>query len=279
MANYFFPQLEDEKRFETLIADIYRKQYPDAEVDEYGRRGQKQYGIDITIQYPNGNLWCIQCKNQKTFTPSDIDLLLNKCTYFQINPFERLIVATASLNDNAIINHLISVRPKYAYHIEYLPWNRICDYIEAYPDIIPQYYAPINDSMKNKFAEIIVKYGIESFTTQIDPLVEGLEMEWPTKLECCVCELQDLLSKNPLRKADTLYWKIYELADWINAYNGNLGIMLFWDGDSSGKYRYFPPYNGIDTQYEEKQTTVTNFRKHIVKLIHEIFTGQVVVEK
>lgn len=58
MSTYFFPQRADEKRFETLIADIFRCEQKNADVDEYGRRGQKQYGIDITIQMPF-NLWCV----------------------------------------------------------------------------------------------------------------------------------------------------------------------------------------------------------------------------
>lgn len=50
MSYFIFPRLTDEKQFEHLVADCYRALYPGSQVDEYGRRGQKQYGIDITVQ-------------------------------------------------------------------------------------------------------------------------------------------------------------------------------------------------------------------------------------
>ena len=276
MSTYFFPQLNDEKRFETLVADIYRCQFPNADVDEYGRRGQKQYGIDITVQ-TDSFLWCVQCKNQRIMTTADIDELMQKCTYYSINLFSKLIIATAALNDTAIVDHLIRLRPQYPFNIEYLPWDKICDYIEQYPQIISKYYALIIDPLKTGFANIIVKYGIEAFM-QIDPLIEGMDLEWADKMDACVAELQELLNQYPLRKAEILYQKIYELMQTINSYNYNLSIYLFWDIEQK-RCVYLPPIDGIDRDYKKKERAVLDHRRYISGLIYEIATGQSVMEK
>lgn len=105
MSHFIFPRLTDEKQFEHLVADCYRALYPESHVDEYGRRGQKQYGIDITVQMES-LLWCIQCKNYEMISVSHIDELLSKCTYYSINQFSKLIIATAASDDTKIVDYL-----------------------------------------------------------------------------------------------------------------------------------------------------------------------------
>lgn len=94
-------------------------------------------------------------------TTADIDELMKQCTYYSINRFDKLIIATAVLNDTAIVDQLIRLRPLHPFNIEYLPWDKICDYIEQFPQIISKYYSPIIDPLKTKFADIIVKYSIQ----------------------------------------------------------------------------------------------------------------------
>ncbi len=45
MSKYQFPPLKDEKEFESLINDLCKQKY-DIEFQVYGRKGQKQDGID-----------------------------------------------------------------------------------------------------------------------------------------------------------------------------------------------------------------------------------------
>ena len=45
MSKYQFPTLKDEKEFESLINDLCKENYG-IEFQVYGRKGQKQHGID-----------------------------------------------------------------------------------------------------------------------------------------------------------------------------------------------------------------------------------------
>ena len=176
MSHFIFPRLTDEKQFEHLVADCYRALYPESQVDEYGRRGQKQYGIDITVQMES-LLWCIQCKNYETISVSHIDELLSKCTYYSINPFSKLIIATAASNDTKIVDYLIKVRNAHSvpFDLEYLSWERICNLIENNPVVYHKYYGSLQqvNAFKDKFLDIVKRYEIVAFL-RIDPMIEGL---------------------------------------------------------------------------------------------------------
>ena len=274
MSHFIFPRLTDEKQFEHLVADCYRALYPGSQVDEYGRRGQKQYGIDITVQMES-RLWCIQCKNYETISVSHIDELLNKCTYYSINPFSKLIIATAASNDTKIVDYLIKVRNAHSvpFDLEYLSWERICNLIENNPAVYHKYYGSLQqvNAFKDKFLDIVKRYEIAAFL-RIDPMIEGLNMNIPIALDTCKIELEILLDNYIERNNDVLYSKISEFMDWLDSYNGNLSVTLFPHPNGYDKFIYLPPVNGVDKKRAETEQMILQFREHLTKLMNEIAT-------
>ena len=206
MSHFIFPRLTDEKQFEHLVADCYRALYPESQVDEYGRRGQKQYGIDITVQMES-LLWCIQCKNYEMISVSHIDELLSKCTYYSINQFSKLIIATAASDDTKIVDYLIKVRKAHSvpFDLEYLSWERICNLIENNPVVYHKYYGSLQqvNAFKDKFLDIVKRYEIAAFL-RIDPMIEGLNMNIPVALDTCKIELEILLDNYIERNNDVV---------------------------------------------------------------------------
>ena len=272
MSHFIFPRLTDEKQFEHLVADCYRALYPESQVDEYGRRGQKQYGIDITVQRES-QLWCIQCKNYETISVSHIDELLSKCTYYNINPFSKLIIATAASNDTKIVDYLIKVRNARSvpFDLVYLSWERICNLIENNPAVYQKYYSSLQqvNAFKDKFLEIVKRYEIAAFL-RIDPMTEGLNMNIPIALDTCKIELDKLLDNYIERNNDVLYSKISEFMDWLDSYNGDLSITLYPHPNGCDKFVYRPPVNSFDEKRAEKERMVLQFRKHLTNLMNEI---------
>ena len=266
MPQYIFPYMKDDKEFENLVADCYRNIYslPHEAVDIYGRNGQKQYGIDITVQLEN-ELWCIQCKNQFTMSVNDIIELINKCTFYNRQPFQKLIIATAAPNDTRINDYLMNVRMEGAvpYGIEYLYWERICDFIEHIPGIYRKYYGKIDpgDPLRVQFFELMKKYEIPSFL-RTDPIIEGLSIDTPEKIDMFVLEMQNALD-NSIGRNDILFRKIYEFKNFIDNYSGNLGVVLFTDYRTYDRLIYLPPYSGVDSRFEEKNNMVQYFRKYL----------------
>ncbi|WP_310605523.1 restriction endonuclease [Anaerosporobacter sp.] len=276
MSHFIFPRLTDEKQFEHLVADCYRALYPESQVDEYGRRGQKQYGIDITVQMElqqELQLWCIQCKNYETISVSDIDELLSKCTYYMINPFSKLIIATAASNDTKIVDHLIQIRNvhSFPFDLEYLSWERICSFIENNPSVYQKYYSSLQqvNAFKDNFFEIVKQYEIGAFL-RIDPMIEGLNINIPANLDICKIELETLLDNYIERNNDVLYLKIGEFMNWLDSYNGNLSVILYPNPNGYDRFVYLPRVNGVDDKRMEIEQMVLEFRKHLTKLMNEI---------
>lgn len=272
MSHFIFPRLTDEKQFEHLVADCYRALYPISQVDEYGRRGQKQHGIDITVQTESW-LWCIQCKNYETISVSDVDELLSKCTYYDINPFNKLIIATSSLNDTKVIDFLIRVRDahNFPFDLEYLPWERICSFIERNPIIYQKYYGSLQqrNEFRDKFLEIVKRYEIAAFL-RIDPIIEGLDINIPIALDSCKIELETLLDYYIERNNDVLYLKISEFMNWLDSYTGNLSVTLFLHPNGYDRFVYLSPINGIDEKRAESERMISRFREHLTALMNEI---------
>ena len=272
MRQYIFPRLTDEKQFEHLVADCYRASFPLAQVDEYGRRGQKQYGIDITVQ-TGSQLWCIQCKNYEIISVSDIEKILKECTYYKVNPFSKLIIATAASNDTKVLDCVIKARKNngFPFDVEFLSWEEIYNLIENNPQVYQKYYGSLQqtNTLKDAFLEIVKQNKIADFL-RIDPIVEGLASDIPPTLDCCVEELERLLDDYIERNNDALYLMIERFMNWLSTYNGNLSLILFPDARNCSKFRYHPPIYGIDTAREEKEQLILQYRTELTKLLHEI---------
>lgn len=295
MPNYIFPKLTNHEQFENLVRDLYQAKYPNTEVDKYGRTGQKQHGVDITIQFKQGKqskqgniegkqqLWCIQCKNYDSLTISDVDDILEACTFYdEVEHFEKLIIATYAPNDVNIVRHLLGIRAsgKYPYAIEYAPKEIICDYIEENPVVFNKYYGKLlsPDTLKNECIDTLKAYKIEAFLRNVNPLTEGLHENMPIILEECCEKIRTLLDDNLSRKGEYLYNRIAEFHDWLDAYNSSLSLMLFSDvypaesGKHFTRFTYQPPENGIDLQYKEKVKVVLEYREYLIKLLNTIAT-------
>ena len=273
MSKFIFPRLSDDKEFENLIADYYSNiaSAKSGMVNLYGRNGQKQYGIDITIQFP-GELWCIQCKNQLTMSVKDVAEVIAKCTFYEKHKFQKLIIATASSNDSHINDYIVDVNSekKIPYSIEYLPWEKICDFIETLPSICQKYFEKLNpnDMLRDIFFELLMKYDIPAFL-RLDPIVEGLEINVPTNIDLLCIELQNRLDTY-VERNDILYRKICEFKEVLENYNQNLGIIMFIDESTYNRYLYFTPYNGFDSKFEEKYKVIQNYRTYLNQLLKEI---------
>lgn len=272
MSRFIFPRLTDEKQFEYLVADCFRALHPKAQVDEYGRRGQKQHGIDITVQ-TESQLWCIQCKNYKTISVSHIEELLSKCTYYDRNPFSKLFIVTAAQKDTIIIDYLIPVRNahKFPFDLEYWTWETICEIIEDNPSVYHKYYGSLQqaNAFKDKFLEIVKRYEIGAFL-RIDPMIEGLDMNIPGALDKCGIELETLLDNYIERNNSVLHLKIREFMISLDSYNGILSNILVPRPNGYDKFVYRSPVNGFDKQRAEKDRMVLRSREHLTQLMNEI---------
>jgi len=227
MANYQWNPLTDEKKFEDLVNDLCSAKYS-LEFQIYGRKGQKQYGIDGSALSKDKKHILYQCKN-KTISRNDSAIqkeLLNdletetnsmKAEFIDKKGYilDKFIFANAFKRDTKLQDKATELSLLYTITVVIWSWDEISDMLEEYIDIAKKYYPDyfhdigrddefliIKTNLKRKYKEVkefrktIFKYysiygtNFGSFTraTTFDELFNILEKEEV----CLYCLLKEL---------------------------------------------------------------------------------------
>ena len=184
MADYQWNPLIDEKKFEDLVNDLCSVKYG-LEFQIYGRKGQKQYGIDgsaLTNEYKH---ILHQCKN-KMISRRDSDIqseLLNDLeteTNSMIVEFiekrryvlDKFIFANSFKRDTKLQDKAIELSQSNGITVVIWSWDEISDMLEEYMDIAKKYYLENfqdDGSIKTIYAknnvENLINYGKIIFGT------------------------------------------------------------------------------------------------------------------
>lgn len=93
----YMPPPSNWQDFQTLVCDIARVKYVPESVQEYGRQGQKQNGVDVIAESINGDIIGFQCKEtKKDSIPIElIDNEIEKAKNFSPNLSVFFIVTTS----------------------------------------------------------------------------------------------------------------------------------------------------------------------------------------
>lgn len=152
MADYQWNPLTDEKKFEDLINDLCSKKYG-IEFQIYGRKGQKQYGIDGSALTKDKKHILHQCKN-KMISRSDSamqsELLkdLERETVSMVSEFiekkgyilDKFIFANSFKRDTKLQDKATELSQTHAIVVIVWSWDEISDMLEEHIDIAQKYY-------------------------------------------------------------------------------------------------------------------------------------------
>ena len=146
--NTNFPSLNDPDEFESLIKDICALEWNDPNTNKFGRKGQKQYGVDVYGQpiNLNGKYHASQCKlrtKKEQLAEQEIEKEVNEAKQFP-HKLELLIVATDAPRDThtQILIDNISQREmrEGGFRVIIWFWDNITERLAAYPKLIVKYY-------------------------------------------------------------------------------------------------------------------------------------------
>ena len=168
MADYQWKPLTDEKKFEDLVNDLCSKKYG-LEFQIYGRKGQKQYGIDGSALTKDNKHILHQCKNKmisRTDKSIQSELLkdLENETNAMIKEFiegkgytlDKFIFANSFKRDTKIQNRATELSSIHGIVVIVWSWDEISDMLEEYIDVAKKYYPDffeVDDSIKNIYAK------------------------------------------------------------------------------------------------------------------------------
>jgi len=152
MADYQWNPLTDEKKFEDLVNDLCSVKYG-LEFQIYGRKGQKQYGIDGSALTQENKYILHQCKNKmisrndsaiqkellndlETETNSMIAEFIEKRGYV----LDKFIFANSFKRDTKLQDKATVLSQLHGITVVIWSWDEISDMLEEYTDISKKYY-------------------------------------------------------------------------------------------------------------------------------------------
>lgn len=179
--NIHLPRLSDENDFESLLRDICALEWNDPNTAFFGRKGQKQYGVDVYGRPSDRPLSYrgVQCKHRATDRQLSEKEIENEVSDGKLFPhvLDRLVIATDAPRDTntQIIVDKISEREQKAggFQVSIWFWDDITERLNAYPQLMVRYYQDLynhltTSSLLKRLYEIPVHMFFESaFESQI----------------------------------------------------------------------------------------------------------------
>ncbi|MDK1254324.1 hypothetical protein QMS78_17705 [Cronobacter dublinensis] len=106
----YMPPPSNWQDFQTLVGDVARFKYIPESVQEYGRLGQKQNGVDVIAESINGDIIGFQCKETKkvAITTKVVDIEIEKAKNF-VPKLSVFFIVTTSPRDIHLQNHCIKL--------------------------------------------------------------------------------------------------------------------------------------------------------------------------
>ena len=146
--NSNFAPLKDPDEFESLIRDICALEWGDPHVAKFGRKGQKQFGVDVYGRPADldGTYRAAQCKLRTkgdSLTETEIEKEVSDARQFP-HRLDALIISTDAPRDThtQILVDRISERAvrNGRFRVAIWFWDEITERLAAYPRLIVSYY-------------------------------------------------------------------------------------------------------------------------------------------
>jgi hypothetical protein len=137
--------------FEVICADLWGEIWGDRHTQLYGRKGQRQNGVDIKGVDDKGKQCGAQCKGKKNWPPStltikEIDSEIAKAKKFRPDLNEFILLTTAP-NDVTVQDHVAALNKSKSsgigFRVEVYSWDEIRRRLSNYPELLQKHYPKI----------------------------------------------------------------------------------------------------------------------------------------
>ena len=137
----------DWDEFENICADLFALEWKYPEVVRYGRKGQRQNGLDLYGQQ-DGKDTGVQCKGKRIWPPTkltapEIDKEVKKAKKFKPK-LKKLIFATIADDDVLIQDHVNAISQRHRkqdlFSVHVYGWGELTRRIKSYPTVLDKYF-------------------------------------------------------------------------------------------------------------------------------------------
>jgi tetratricopeptide (TPR) repeat protein len=180
-----FPIPSDEDDFEDLCVDLLRVYWNRPKLERFGRRGFRQFGIDILDLGGLFPLHAAQCKLReygKTLSPDTISTEVAAAREFSPPLGKYGILTTAKVSTHAQ-KRVLELNQKHneegLFEIELLTWDKLCRLLQEYDTVREAFYGVIAVNLTSRigrgvftaaqqWSEVRAAVGESSITAEID---------------------------------------------------------------------------------------------------------------
>ncbi|CAM4371367.1 hypothetical protein [Pseudoalteromonas ostreae] len=168
----FMPPPANWQDFQNLVVDIAKVKYVESSVQEYGRQGQNQKGIDVFAQDLMDNNIGIQCKETKkqSISKSTIDSEVKKAKKFKPS-LNLLIIATTARIDTKLQDHVININGtgKIPFKVQLWFWDELNQDINRFQSVMATSYEAYREAfgkseMQNHLSAIRLAFDRPAYT-------------------------------------------------------------------------------------------------------------------
>ena len=171
-----FPIPQNDDVFEEMCLQLLRLYWSRPGLEIFGKRGERQYGIDILDVGGQTPIYAAQCKlkeEHKSLPPTEIQEEVNKAKQFTPPLGKYAILTTAKVSAQAQrkvreINQ--SHKALGLFEVGLLTWEHLCSLLQQYDEVQEQFYGGIAlERAKRMEAQLVtIKGGVQSLTAKIE---------------------------------------------------------------------------------------------------------------
>lgn len=143
------PQPSNPDDFERVGLKLLQRRWENPSLQLYGRRGQRQHGIDIfdpTASVPHRAAQCKMYEPLEALTLQVIRDAVKEALQFnpKLDVFAILTTAKQSTDAQQVVKEInLEHQAAGLFVVEYLPWAAVEDLLNEFPDIRSQFYSPV----------------------------------------------------------------------------------------------------------------------------------------
>jgi tetratricopeptide (TPR) repeat protein len=196
-----FPIPTNDDDFERMCLQLMRSYWSRPGLELFGKRGERQYGIDILDLGGEMPIYAAQCKlkeEHKSLPPAEIQAEVDKAKQFAPPLGRYAILTTAKVSTQAQrkVREINQLHKKSGlFEVEILTWEILCSLLQQFPEVREHFYGEIALGRATRIERgiIAIREGIESLTSKSDGDEIDSEIndarDWITKREFQVATL------------------------------------------------------------------------------------------
>lgn len=270
------PQLKDDKEFELLVQGYAESKFK-KKFKFYGRKGQKQHGIDIISSGQNAGQIAIQCKNVAV-SNVNVEKWLGEFDYSKFAQIQEFYLAIAVRTDTKIVDKIndINTSGVYPFSIDVIFWDDIENLYNLDKKFAGMHASlfgfnnnvknnNIAELLKNDFVEYIKQYHIIEFLRE-DPEVR-LTVDYYEDAWTFTDVVDIYVDKNISHKKYKKFDKICSFNELLKEYCGF--ILEVTKPVSSDIYMIVDKLKYVN-QREEIRNRIKEYREELIRKYVEI---------